>query len=469
MNKKFNKNNSDELELELGLEKEVNIEFDDTTAQQYEQRASSEVIRDENKIIKEYKYCILRKNKPTFEGTLSREEMDQLYRLYSKEGSNLTQRTVSRYFDNFTVAQIKKLFRAFNIYKDSTPFAPHVLEEKELSEVLDLTFKIKEDNYFKKLEEEKVRRTELEYKGLLKKHIELKNSIRDFRSFLVDLDIKVPKFEIRKPSKDSKKYLILYISDMHIGAKVSNRSIYENNFDYAEALNRMKYILENIHSTCENLDITRIIVCNLGDSLDGMNQQTTRGGHLLPQNMDNKEQFSNYLNLMTFLFKSLSSSGQFNEIMYVASDGGNHDGEVGWMANVALEAILKTSNPDIEVVIFDKFIDYFTVENHAFILCHGKDARDMFKNMPLTINDRVENQINEFIDYNGIDTKNIHFIKGDLHQSATTYARKFRYKSVGSFFGSSEWIHKNFGNTLATVDYDILDNNNIYESRIILN
>ena len=54
MKKKFNKNNSEELELELELGKEVNIEFDDTTAQQYEQRASSEVIRDENKIIKEY-------------------------------------------------------------------------------------------------------------------------------------------------------------------------------------------------------------------------------------------------------------------------------------------------------------------------------------------------------------------------------------------------------------------------------
>ena len=78
MKKKFNKNNSEELELELELGKEVNIEFDDTTAQQYEQRASSEIIRDENKIIKEYKYCILRKNKPTFEGTLSREDKDQL-------------------------------------------------------------------------------------------------------------------------------------------------------------------------------------------------------------------------------------------------------------------------------------------------------------------------------------------------------------------------------------------------------
>jgi len=97
-----------------------------------------------------------------------------------------------------------------------------------------------------------------------------------------------------------------------------------------------------------------------------------------------------------------------------------------------------------------------------------KDAKDMFKNMPLTINDKTENQINQYIDYHKL-SDNIHFIKGDLHQSATTYAHKFRYKSVASFFGSSEWIHKNFGNTKAGVNFDLVSIENILEYKLDLN
>lgn len=138
------------------------------------------------------------------------------------------------------------------------------------------------------------------------------------------------------------------------------------------------------------------------------------------------------------------------------------------MANKVLENILPHRIQNLEARVFDKFIEYFTINDHKFLLCHGKDGKDMFKGLPLVLNDKVENQILEFISYNKIEG-NIHFIKGDLHQTATTYANKFRYKSVGSFFGSSEWIHKNFGNTLACVDYDILADDNIYEGRIVLN
>ena len=146
------------------------------------------------------------------------------------------------------------------------------------------------------------------------------------------------------------------------------------------------------------------------------------------------------------------------------------DGDVGFMANKSLEACLMALNPEIEVSIFEQFIDYFVINNHYFVLSHGKDAKDMFRNLPLIINDKVENQINEYLDYNDIYAdRRVSFIKGDLHQTAATYAKRFRYKSVGSFFGSSEWIHKNFGNTKAVVDYDIMLDDDIFEGRILLN
>ena len=168
-------------------------------------------------------------------------------------------------------------------------------------------------------------------------------------------------------------------------------------------------------------------------------------------------------------FADLSSCGHFSSIKYYAVEGGNHDGDFGYIANKSLEGILAILNPEIEVTIFEKYIEYFKAQGHTFVLCHGKDAKDVFKNMPLVINDKTENQINEFLDYNDIHGKNIHFVKGDLHQSATTYSKRFRYKSVASFFGSSEWIHKNFGNTRASCDMDIIDGDSILETRLVLN
>ena len=91
----------------------------------------------------------------------------------------------------------------------------------------------------------------------------------------------------------------------------------------------------------------------------------------------------------------------------------------------------------------------------------------MFKNLPLYLNDKTENYINQYIDFNRL-SGNISFIKGDLHQSSTGYGYKFRYKNVASFFGSSEWIQDNFGGAQDAVDFDILDGDSILETRLLL-
>src|SRR5690606_1183509 len=80
--------------------------------------------------IESYKFKILVRDKAPLQGSLTREEMNLIYNLYSSEGAGLTQRDVSRYFTNFTFEEFKKILRAFNITKASAPLAPHVLEEK---------------------------------------------------------------------------------------------------------------------------------------------------------------------------------------------------------------------------------------------------------------------------------------------------------------------------------------------------
>ena len=99
-----------------------NKQYDASLEAELEKRNEIEYLRDntlgtiqigEKQIgkINGYRYKVLIRDKQPLEGVLSREEMDLIYRLYSAEGSNLQQRTVSRYFPNFTFQNFKRILR----------------------------------------------------------------------------------------------------------------------------------------------------------------------------------------------------------------------------------------------------------------------------------------------------------------------------------------------------------------------
>mgnify|MGYP001766331744 CR=1 FL=1 len=443
--------------------------YDATSEANFEERSKVDPIREDGRITK-YKFKILIHNAPALEGELTRDEVDLMFRLYASEGAGLTQRTVSRYFPLYTFSEFKKIKNAFNLTKSSVPFAPHVIEEHTTDELVNLQNQQLENNFLKKYEQTKESFFKARYEEILKQHKDLKEGVSTFKEFLGSLSFtQMSKWTPTAPRTVTDITLNVYISDMHTGADVSKYAIFNNTYNQEEMINRIDIILEEIFKITDLYSVDSINICNLGDSLDGYNGQTTRGGHKLPQNLNNKDQFKTYIDVMLYLFKKLSESGYFNNISYICVEGGNHDGDFGYFTNKALEASLNTLNPNIRTHIFEQFMDYFEVGDHTFILCHGKDATDMFKNLPLTINVDTENKINAYLDYVEIPHhQNIHFIKGDLHQSATTFAKRVRYKSVGSFFGSSEWIQKNFGFTKAVCDMDIIMDDQVLETRILL-
>ena len=411
-----------------------------------------------------YKFKILIQDKPTLEGILSREDMELIYRSYSSEGSNLTQRTVARYFPNYTFQEFKKILRAFNITKACSPLAPHIIEESSIDKLIQLTVQQKENDYLRKLEQDRSKLIESKYKDLIKEHNELKNKFYNISEFFTDIEYNPKPFN-EISFNPGIRTLIINLSDMHVGATVSSKSIYNNPYDEFEITNRLNKILRTINNYSEQFD--NIIVFNLGDSLDGYNGETTRGGHKLPQSMDNKAQVQVFVSCMVDFFSQLNQMFEQIPLSYACVGESNHDGDFGWLANHKLATILEYEL-NVDCYISDYYIDNVSVGNTTFVLCHGKDNKDMFKNLPLFIDTNTENKINEYLDYNNI-SGNVVFIKGDLHQSAISYGKKFTYWSVGSLFGSSEWIHKNFGNTKATCDFGIVSNDGLITSRIILN
>lgn len=398
---------------------------------------------------------------------LSRDDMECIYAKYSRDGQNLSQKQVLRNFPTLTKKEFKKILTTCDITKDSPPYAPHELEESNEEDLLSKTLSIRENSFFTRLEAEKV-------KYLEKRIYELKTNLEKCKtkeSYLKNIDLSNIEPYTPKTQTESQSSLFLYISDCHVGAYVDNRSIYTNPYDKNEFNNRLDKIVDLVKQLSKNYWFDKIVVCNLGDSLDGYYGKTTRGGHNMPQNMDNKEQFEVFTKGMIRFFDSLYELEVSNTIQYLCVGEDNHSGDFGWAANATIEAYLRAKYPNMYIKIFKKFIGTYNHGKHTLVLTHGKDATEMFKNLPLTLNDKAENFLNEYINSLSDIRDNVHIIKGDLHQSSTNYCNTFRYKNVGSLFGSSKWIHHNFGNTKACLDYDIIESNtnNVVSGRIVLN
>lgn len=463
-------------------EEKLEVSYDAYDDDSYDERSYGEAVRDgeeitlfngiKSKRIESYYYHIKVKGKRDLIGELTREEMNMVYRLYSNmDGAGLTQRVVSRHFPNLSFHDFKRILRAFNITKSSHPVAPHIIEEGTLDEVVDLIYRNKENNLFKKIEQDRGKQTEKLLIETQKQLVDLKAKFSDWKEILNDVIVNdITPFKIKKQVVDKENALVVYLSDMHVGAKTED-SIYQNEYNEKEFNKRLESVITEIANQYDKFGrFDKIVICNLGDSLDGYNGQTTRGGHQLPQNMDNRGQYNVYNIGMKRFFDTLHELDLANNINYLCVGDSNHDGDFGYFANKALEVYLNLVYPDMEVRIFEKFIETFEYGDHMFILSHGKDKEDKKHGFPLNLDNKTENYLNDFIFNNDINNKYCHVVSGDLHQTSINYGKRFRYKKVSSLYGSSKWIHNNFGNTKAAIDYEIVAKRGggILEGRIVL-
>lgn len=422
--------------------------------------------------ITRYYYNIQIKNQAPLVGYLTRDEMNMVYRLYSNmDGAGLTLRTVSRQFKHLTFRDFKRLLRAFNITKQSIPVAPHIIEEETEEHVIDLIFRNKENNLLKKLEDQRSRQIEKLLMETQRELLELKNKRNFFFDVLKNLTLDESKvFIIENKQIDEPKALHIYLSDQHVGANTNYNSIYKNQYNEDEFRMRMKMTLVN----ARNLSLVhgrfdKIVVFNLGDCLDGFDGQTTRQGHSLPQNMDNRQMFNVYVNVMVDFFDSLISLDITNQLEFMSIGDSNHGGDFEYIANKSLEYIFQNRYPQMNCRVFEKFIEHFEYGKHTFILTHGKDKEDKKFGFPLHMDEKTFSYFTEYADNFRIKSDYVHIIKGDLHQSATQVMKKFRYKNVMSMYGASKWIHTNFGKTRPGVDIEVVERETglIHESRIV--
>jgi hypothetical protein len=238
------------------------------------------------------------------------------------------------------------------------------------------------------------------------------------------------------------------ITDIHIGMDVNKDgySLYDGVWDEDEIFNSLEVFVNEI---IKNKKSDTLLIHELGDYMDGWDGYTTRGGHKLPQNMDNQKAFDVGLRFKIKLIDALFLHYTKIHIANICND--NHAGSFGYIVNSAFKTYIELKYPDnIEVVNQRKFIDHYIIGNRCFILTHGKDDKSLKFGFKPKLDPVQIEKIKNYIDEYKLHQYKIEFSKGDSHQLLfdLTSSTAFEYQNFGAFSPPSDWVKTNFKNTL---------------------
>lgn len=271
--------------------------------------------------------------------------------------------------------------------------------------------------------------------------------------------------EYKTKYEESNKVLCVYTSDKHTGSKLGENALYDNEYNAQVLSDRMSAVLGDIYKSYKKEGkFDNLIICDLGDALDGYNGFTTRGGHALPQNMSNKEAFNAYIDIHKRFYRAIAELDVANFIEIYHLTDSNHGGEFDYFANKCLQEYMRLAFPKINFNICEKFLNVVEQDWFTLILTHGKDERDMKNGLPLNLDPKTESYLLDYAISEKLDLSNLHVIKGDLHQSSSYQSKHFRYKNIPSIYGASKWIQTNYGNTKPGCSFDIFEKDKLTSS-----
>lgn len=245
--------------------------------------------------------------------------------------------------------------------------------------------------------------------------------------------------------KEENDFDTLTYTDVHIGMDTNpdNKAMYSEKWDRIHALSSCDRM---IRDTINNQKSSTLIIDELGDFLDGYNQQTTRGGHALPQNMSNEEAFDTALEFKMRLIDGLAP--YYSRIVANNICNDNHAGSFGYFVNKAFKDICEVKYPEIEVNNYNKFINHYYVDSTCFVITHGKDDTSLKFGFKPHLDTKGIEKIDQYLKQNDVykHASKIVFKKGDSHQALFDMCSTddFFYFNYPALSPSSMWVQNNF-------------------------
>lgn len=268
-----------------------------------------------------------------------------------------------------------------------------------------------------------------------------------------DLIASVPKKTSSLPpiQVPSSIILQLVISDTHIGmdANQNGISLYGGNWSKKDLFERRDVILSNMGQIFSSVGykVDCVQVLNLGDFADGLDGQTVRKGHELPQNMNNEEVFDTGVEFLRSILDYIVATIGFNKMIWYNVCNSNHSSSFDYFICQAFKGIAKAQySQNIEVINQRKFIGHFTYGSHTEIICHGKDDVSMKFGFKAQLDQKGKEKIDGYIKFHKLLTLGtfIHFHKGDSHQFVIDKSEDYDFTSYLALSPASGWVQVNF-------------------------
>lgn len=237
----------------------------------------------------------------------------------------------------------------------------------------------------------------------------------------------------------------LVYTDTHIGMTPNENgySLYGGEWDENVLSDRLATLTSFVAENCKS---KTLIIDDLGDFMDGWDGFTTRGGHKLPQNMDNQKAFDTGVDFKVRMIDYLVNFYDNIIVNNICED--NHAGSFGYIVNSAFKSIIEQKYDNVDIYNHRKFINHYFVGSHCFLICHGKDSKSLKFGFKPHLDPKQSEKIDQYIKQNNIYKKSkfIEFSKGDSHQLLLDYCTSddFDYCNYLAFSPSSEWVQSNF-------------------------
>lgn len=273
-------------------------------------------------------------------------------------------------------------------------------------------------------------------------------TIEDFEdsiSKLIDLPIK--KIDSPTEKSGSGTFDRLVLSDIHIGLDPDGgrnvSALYENSWNEKALFNRLSEVIDTVIS---NRSSSILYIDELGDYTDGLFGKTSRGGHDLPQNMDDKYMFELGVKFKMTLIDNLLT--HYDKIICHSITESNHAPLLDYLINSSVKNLTTLKYGEkVEYILCDKFINHYSVGNHTFIITHGKDSTSLRFGMKPYLDTNIIEKIDQYCkEFNLYDGKYIEVAKGDSHRGLFDFtgSNDFEYFNFPAFSPPSNWVSTNF-------------------------
>ena len=281
-------------------------------------------------------------------------------------------------------------------------------------------------------------------------------SLDALKDKLKDIFPKVSPISLPKVKASTQRALMILISDDHCGMINDTNNYKSVEYNQQVYTDRLLKIV-NRAASLGKFDLINVI--SLGDQMNGWNQQTTRGGHIV-KSVSNEKQFEMYTRSRVAFYNALFSSGIASSYHVHEVNNSNHAGlGLAYMANQFLALYIANKFPEVKHTSHYGMISQIEYGEHLILITHGKDEKYQTRALPYSINDKTDAYIMEYLNAHGYNThfRPITLYKGDLHTYGIQQAKFGRYVNVPAISGNSDYGDLNFGNTKAGALLEIFD------------